>query len=624
MPGEGAAMKSKTHCAWAPLQLSVALALVVTLGSAGCTSRCVDAGVTVDGNGNIVVRGEDGLISPNSAILKNVASWPGPPGGEQNFAFSQGYALSRDGGSLYLLANTAEHPNLVYRIDLNSGRSAPIGSHGGEDSASAPTDARTAATSKETWITADGEYVYSVDQAQPAVSRGTLSQDAKLAPFIVGSRTKLRGPIGVAVDRDGKLCALDGETASILCYAPSARGNVAPVQTIDTKATLGYQQVDDLTFGRAGQLVVMGTSDLHGLKGFSLAVFDVAGSAPRLLRTIGGPETTLTFPGSIGVDRAGNILVLQGNAEIVAFGPEQRGNVAPSSTREPAASTSHPFRMAVDRRTGDVAILGADGVAYFPKAANGAPSTWPAEVRLPLRGWDVAFGNGSLVVADDFGTPIAHALGQALKEPTIARSPILNLHDPEFISRDQRGRLYVASNDGVITALPADPSKTLETTTISFRTPFDRNMSAFAADSGGYYYLTSSSNNAIIVIGPNGRQSTISGRNTGLNHPVGLAVAQDGTLFVANADGNDVLEFSRGSTGDVSPTAKIAGSATALIAPQALAIDSTGRLYVFDGPSTAGGSGAGHYVRVYDSTARGDVAPLKVYPVQTKCWVNAL
>jgi DNA-binding beta-propeller fold protein YncE len=602
----------------------VAFALVVAVALAGCTSNCDNAGVSVDNRGNIVVRGENGFISPNSSVLGKVTTWPTPPQGEQNFAFSQGYTLSRDGRGFYLLANTTAHPNLVYRIQLSSGQAEALGSHVKQSSAATAADEGPAgAASRETWIAANNDYVYSVDQEQAAISRAPIAKAAELAPYIAGSKTGLRAPIGVAVDEKGKVCALDSETLFVLCYAPSVSGNVSPIESINTKASLGYGQVDDIAFGRAGQLIVAGTSDPLGKGGFSIAVLDVARRTPRLLRRIGGPNTTLGFPNAIGVDKTGNILVLQGNKKITVFGPEQRGNVAPAFIRNPAISGSNAFRMTIDRGSGDVAILGSDGIAYFPKAANNALSQWPAERRLPFRGWDIAFANGALLTADEFGTPILHSVAQATKASPIGRSNVLNLHDPEFISTDQNGRAYVASTDGVITALPMDPDKMLETRTISFSTPYDRNMDAFAVDSSGYYYLSSSSNNAIIVVGPKGQQSILSGSNTGLNNPMGLAVAQDGTLYVANANSDNILEFPRGASGNVSPRGKIAGAETRLIAPQAIAINSAGNLYVFDGPVVAGGAGAQHYVRVYGLGSNGDVAPLKSYPVQTKCWMNA-
>jgi len=606
------------------IRLLVVSALLVALGSTGCTSNCDNAGVSVDGNGNIVVRGENGFISPNSSLLKNVTDWPQPPNGEQNFAFSHGYILTRDGAGLYMLGTTAQHPNLVYHISLSTGRAAPLGNTDDVQAKAAN------AASKETWIADDDHYVYSVDQTDAAISRADLSQNTTLTKFIAGPRTRLRSPIGIAVDGHGRLCALDSETLFALCYAPFAHGDVAPAVEIDTKSVLGYREVGDVAFDRAGHMVVAGTSDRNGLQGFSLAVFDIAGNAPHLLRRITGPQTRLAFPDSMGVDNRGDILVLQkespafaSGSEIIAFGPEQSGDIAPAWVRNPAVSATHAIRMAIDRKTGDIAILGSDGIAYFTKAGNAVPTRWPADVRLPIRGWSLAFGSGSLVVADEFGEPVLYKLPQALKQSATAQSNTFNLHDPEFISTDQNGRVFVASTDGVINALPADPSKTLGTVTTSFATTFGRSMDAFAVDSSGYFYLSSAINNALIVIDPKGHQSLITGGKTMLNHPVGLAVGRDGTLLVANRDGNSILAFARGSAGNVPPTGQIGGSTSELIAPQALAIDAAGKLYVFDGPVTAGGSGAQHYVRVYNAGARGDVAPMRSYLVNTRCWVNA-
>ncbi|MGA8663429.1 MAG: hypothetical protein WB644_14175 [Candidatus Cybelea sp.] len=606
------------------IRLSVVTAFLVALGSTSCTSNCDNAGVSVDGSGNIIVRGENGFISPNSSVLKNVSDWPQPPNGEQNFSFSQGYILTRDGTGMYLLANTAQHPNLVYHINLGTGQAAPLGSAGDEQTKAAN------AASKETWIAADDRSAYSVGQSDAAINRADLSQNAKLTKFIAGPRTRLRAPIGVAVDASGRLCALDSETLFVLCYASFAHGDVAPAQEIDTKKVLGYGQVDDVAFDLAGHVVVAGTSDRNGMRDFSLAVFDTTRGAPRLLRTITGRRTGLAFPDSIGVDNRGNILVLQNDSrgfasssEIIAFGPVQRGDSAPAWVRKPAATPTHAFRMAIDRETGDIAILGSDGIAYFPKAGNEAPTRWPAEVRLPMRGWNLAFGGGSLIVADEFGGPVRYNLPQALKQSTTTQSNTFSLHDPEFISTDQNGRVFVASTDGAINALPVDPGKASGTVTTSFATRFGRSMDAFAVDSAGYFYLSSAINDAIIVIEPGGHQSLIIGPKTKLNRPVGLAVSRDGSLLVANRGGNSILAFARGSTGNMPPTGQIGGSTSELIAPQALALDAAGKLYVFDGPVTASGSGARHYVRVYDVGARGDVAPMRSYPVNTKCWVNA-
>jgi hypothetical protein len=609
--------------------MKVLLALAVLIGSVACTSNCDNAGVTVDGQGSIVVRGENGFISPNSAILRNVTAWPQPPSEEQNFAFAQGYTLTRD-GAMYVLANTAQHPNLVYRINLATGESSTIG-----ETAYDASEPAGSARSRETWITANDRYVYSVAQSYATISRAGLSGDQpRLAPFIRGSKTQLRSPIAIAVDAKGRLCALDSQTLFLLCYSPNQSGNAAPSRAVDLRKLLGYALVWAVVFDRSGRLVVSGSSDSNGIGGFSIAVVDVTTSAPHVVRTISGPNTKLSQP-ELAVDALGDILVLQpdspafrSNSEILAFGPQQRGNVAPQWIRDPATSLTHAFRIAVDNTTHDVAMLGSDGVALFPSAAARPPTQWPAEIRLPMRGWSLAFGGDSLIVAGEFGDLEKHVVKSLQRaqphHAELQRDEPLSLHDPRFIATDQNGNVYAASTSGVITSFPKDSRGSAGWKAISFATPFGRNMNAFAPDSAGYWYLSSASNNAILAIDAAGEQSTISGAKTGLNGPLGLAVSRDGSLFVANASANDILIFARGSSGDVAPIGRIAGPATELVAPQALAIDTAGKLYVFDGPQVESGFGAAHYVRIYDSTARGNASPLQSYSVQTKCWANAV
>src|SRR5665213_402616 len=155
------------------------LALGFVLALAGCGSTCDNAGVAVDGKGAIVVFGANGFISPNSSIVAHVTSWPHPPGSEQSLV-SQGYALTPD-GSMYVLANSYEHPNLVYRMDLARGHATLMGN---------------SARSSETFIASDARYVYSVDQSHAMIRRVAVSSPkASLKPLIEGPKTKLGNPI---------------------------------------------------------------------------------------------------------------------------------------------------------------------------------------------------------------------------------------------------------------------------------------------------------------------------------------------------------------------------------------------------------------------------------------------
>ena len=61
-----------------------------------------------------------------------------------------------------------------------------------------------------------------------------------------------------------------------------------------------------------------------------------------------------------------------GERALLLFGPNQRGNATPEFARSLAETVTNPFRIAVDQRSGDVAILGSDGTAIFkrPLAAH--------------------------------------------------------------------------------------------------------------------------------------------------------------------------------------------------------------------------------------------------------------
>lgn len=127
----------------------------------------------------------------------------------------------------------------------------------------------------------------------------------------------------------------------------------------------------------------------------------------------------------------------------------------------------------------------------------------------------------------------------------------------------------------------------------------------------GKLYVSNQSGNSILrfdsaftATGNIQPAATLSGSNTGLNQPQFMALdAAADRLFVANPGGNSVLVWDGISTltGNIAPTRSISGLNTGLIAPVAVAIDSTrdllyvadpsqGQVLVFSPASTAGGN----------------------------------
>jgi hypothetical protein len=78
--------------------------------------------------------------------------------------------------------------------------------------------------------------------------------------------------------------------------------------------------------------------------------------------------------------------------------------------------------------------------------------------------------------------------------------------------------------------------------------------------------------------------ATISGSNTSMNHPEGVAVDAGHNIYVANAQGGhfglgSVAVFAAGATGNVAPIATITGSTTMLNYPEGVALDAGSNLY---------------------------------------------
>src|SRR5437870_6249497 len=99
--------------------------------------------------------------------------------------------------------------------------------------------------------------------------------------------------------------------------------------------------------------------------------------------------------------------------------------------------------------------------------------------------------------------------------------------------------------------------------------------------------------------------ATIAGGNTGLNFPAGIALDGAGNIYVANANFNfssgSITVYAAGANGDATPTATITGGNTGLSAPFGIALDGAGNIYV-----TNLGS---NNVTVYAAGANGNATP---------------
>jgi hypothetical protein len=114
----------------------------------------------------------------------------------------------------------------------------------------------------------------------------------------------------------------------------------------------------------------------------------------------------------------------------------------------------------------------------------------------------------------------------------------------------------------------------------------------------------------------------IIGSNTGLSYPIGVAVDQSDDVYAVNYTGGgtahlgSITVYAAGATGNVSPTATIAGSKTALYGPQGIAIDPVnGEIYVSNEPTgsdPATVSSEEGSISIYARGSKGNVSPVGI------------
>ena len=91
----------------------------------------------------------------------------------------------------------------------------------------------------------------------------------------------------------------------------------------------------------------------------------------------------------------------------------------------------------------------------------------------------------------------------------------------------------------------------------------------------------------------------ITGSNTGLESPYGVALDSSGNIWVAEAQAKAIYEFPADSTGNVAPIDTIAGPDTGFGAPTGLAVAPDGTIYV----------AVGNSIEIFGSGASGDASP---------------
>lgn len=269
-----------------------------------------------------------------------------------------------------------------------------------------------------------------------------------------------------------------------------------------------------------------------------IEVFGPDGKSLRTIGSVGSGEGQFQEPRGIAVDSQGNLYVADTwNARVQKFGP--------SGTFLKSWGTGN------DIGNGRFALT-TDGTA----AGNAAAPLGfygPRAIAVDERGnvYTADTGNKRIVVTDSEGK-FLYQWGHAGNEPGAFNEPI-------GIAVDAQGHVYVADtwNGRVQVFARGDDGKVSATPQVTWRVqgwqPNTYDDPYIAAGPNGQVYASVPSRNQIISANLNGEiQLRWGGKGVdtaSLTLPSGVAVGQDGTLYVVDRGNNRVLQFKLPTSG---------------------------------------------------------------------------
>ena len=124
----------------------------------------------------------------------------------------------------------------------------------------------------------------------------------------------------------------------------------------------------------------------------------------------------------------------------------------------------------------------------------------------------------------------------------------------------------------------------------------------------GFIYVANPSSNLITMYPKAGSgdlvpTATLAGSNTQLNFPFDVFVSTHGKIYVTNRTNNAVTVYPSGSTGNTAPSQDIFGHNTLMGHPSGIGVDSAGDIYVANNHLNS--------ITVFAANANGNVNPLR-------------
>jgi len=341
-----------------------------------------------------------------------------------------------------------------------------------------------------------------------------------------------------------------------------------------------------LVFDRSGNLYIADHGNMVVRKvATSLTASTLAGNAPVSGGTDGFVSDARFFlPNQLAFDHLGNVFLTDSANTIRKIDVD--GNVTTfAGTRNQAGSADG---------------TGAAARFFYPQglAVDAANNVWVADT-----------GNNTIrkITPDGKVTTVAGVAGTSGKSDGAGTQA--RFDQPWSLAFDDRGYLYIADAannlirlldpSGVVTTYAgtgADGSSNGSALSSSFSFPI-----AIAVDAGRNLYIADWGNNVVRKITSSGTVSTFAGRSgssgsadgTGTNaffdHPAGVTVAPDGSIFVADQDNHTIRRITSAGVvttpaGRVDGPGNVDGSGpdARLYLPGSLTADSIGRIWISD------------------------------------------
>jgi len=419
----------------------------------------------------------------------------------------------------------------------------------------------------------------------------------QLKILTAANSVNLNKPMGVAIDGTGNVYVADAGNNRVVKFSPA--GQYVSSLTTSGLVTNGKPVLmrgpQGVAADKDGNVYVADTGNNRVEKFDSTGAFGLAFTVSGL----GMNNGKLNQPQGVAVDKDGNVFVADtGNNEIEQFTPAGTLSTAWNSNGNAMlknGSMNKPRGIAVDKHgTVFVADTGNDQVELLA-AQNGHESVWTTVGFGPLSAPTAiavdAQGNAYIANSGTLQVQVAGPNGVLRATFGAGSQAASTVNKPQGVALDSDGTLWVAdtNNNQIVVSRGTNIYLTaIRSNGVvggSLKAPEDL---AFGPDDT--MWIADTGNNRVEHFTRNGEflnaittTGLTSGKTT-LNAPAAVAVDARGNVYIADTGNNRVEEFDASGSFQTAFTSNgtASGSNATLSGPSGVAVDATGDLFIAD------------------------------------------